>query len=60
MAGDDLKDRVVDFATDILKMWRNVAAQPAMSSFSEITASDAAVAEAASSATWFGLAPVFQ
>jgi hypothetical protein len=33
MVGDDLKCRVVDFATDILTMWRDVAGQVAMRSY---------------------------
>jgi hypothetical protein len=62
MVGDDLKYRVVDFATDILTMWRDVTGQVAMRSYKTtmISASNAAVVDATSSATWFELEPVFR
>jgi len=62
MAGDDLKDRVVDFAADILTMWRDAAAQPAMSPHQAMmtSARDAAVADATSSADWFHMQPIFE
>lgn len=62
MLGDDLKDRVVDFATDVLRMWRDVALQPSMGPHAATmtSASDAAVVDARSSAEWFGIEPVFQ
>lgn len=62
MVGDDLKYRVVDFATDILTMCRDVAAQVAMRSYKTtmIDASNAAVVDATSSASWFAIEPVFR
>ena len=61
MAGDDLKDRVVDFGSDILTMWRGLGEQPAMRSYAATmtSAADAAVADASSTAEWFGIERVF-
>lgn len=62
MTGDDLKDRVVDFATDILTMWRVLGGQQAMRPHSATMtmAADAAVADATLTAEWFGIQRVFQ
>jgi hypothetical protein len=62
MAGDDLKDRVVDFAADILTMWRGLGGQLPMRLHAETMtiAADAAVVDATSTADWFGVQRVFR
>ena len=59
--GDDLKERVADFANDILTMWRSVLGQSAMvpHQAAMTEASEAAVGDATASAAWFGIQPLY-